>query len=358
MAAAAAAQPAASPESLGRVIEQAVAAEQPCAGALAVGITHGNVRADRFYGDTGKIDRPNADTEFGIGSITKTFTATLLAYALQQGTMRLNDPLAQYAPQGYTAPDFNGRQIELLHLATHTSALPRVVTNFRPPLVPEAMWRFTRGYRLTRPPGDQFEYSNLGYALLARAIVRSMKASEDQLYASVITRPLGMRDTAIAMTAAQQARLAQGYDPKGRPAPEFGPAFPAMNGAGGLRSTLNDMMRYLDFQLGKIDTPLRSLLPILHQPRHAKASQAGGSVGLAWQMRARPDGSLTVYHEGAMPGYSSIITFAPASATGAVILSSQGECPVNRIAVRIMGALNGGGDNPRDFPHADGQNWD
>jgi serine-type D-Ala-D-Ala carboxypeptidase/endopeptidase len=85
----------------------------------------------------------------------------------------------------------------------------------------------------------------------ARAIARRENATEDQLYSRVITGPLGMRDTAIALSPAQHARLAQGYQPDGQPAPENAPGWPALDGAGALRSTLNDMMRYLDFELGK-----------------------------------------------------------------------------------------------------------
>ena len=76
-------------------------------------------------------------------------------------------------------------------------------------------------------------------------------------------------------------RLAQGFFPNGQPAPEFGHGYPALAGSGGIRSTLNDMMRYLDFELGNVAVPPSALLPVLHQPRHA-AGPNGGSVGLAW----------------------------------------------------------------------------
>jgi serine-type D-Ala-D-Ala carboxypeptidase/endopeptidase len=107
-------------------------------------------------------------------------------------------------------PAFDGQPILLLHLAEHTSGLPRVMPVAQPPLMPEAMWRFASTYRLQVPPGAQFLYSNLAYGLLARAIVRRESASEDQLYARIITRPLGMRDTAITLTSAQHERLARG----------------------------------------------------------------------------------------------------------------------------------------------------
>ena len=149
------------------------------------------------------------------------------------------------------------------------------------PTPPDELWRFIGSYQLLRAPGEQSLYSNLGYALLAQAMVRRLNASEDQLFARIITGPLGFKDTAFELTPAQRARLAQGFFPNGQPAPEFEPGYPALAGSGGIRSTLNDMMRYLDFELGNVDVPLSALLPVLHQPRHA-AGPNGGSVGLAW----------------------------------------------------------------------------
>jgi D-alanyl-D-alanine-carboxypeptidase/D-alanyl-D-alanine-endopeptidase len=326
-----------SPEKLGRMIDQAVAGVPPCVG-LAIGVTQGNVRTQRFYGDAGNHSPPRADTLFGIGSITKTLTATVLAFADQEGRMHLDDPLARYAPPGFRVPEFNGQPILLAHLAQHTSGLPRMVPDPASPMPPERLWRFTSNYQLPHAPGEQFLYSNLGFALLARAMVRQLNASEDELYARIITGPLGLHDTAIELTAAQRTRLAEGFRANGQPAPEFGPGFPAMAGAGAARSTLNDMMRYLDFELGQLDVPLRSLLAVLHQPRHAAG--ANGSVGLGWQMRDGPHGKV-IFKDGAMPGYASYMVFVPTQATGVVVLSNQAKCTVRRIAGQIMRELNG-----------------
>src|SRR6266571_2567983 len=86
---------ASSQEMVGQMIDQVVASVPACVG-LAIGATQGNTRVQRFYGDTGKHGLPKADTEFEIGSITKTLTATLLAFEDQQGTMHLGDPLSRY----------------------------------------------------------------------------------------------------------------------------------------------------------------------------------------------------------------------------------------------------------------------
>jgi D-alanyl-D-alanine-carboxypeptidase/D-alanyl-D-alanine-endopeptidase len=327
-----------SPEALGQIIDQAVARVPQCVG-LAIGATQGSVRAQRFYGDTGNRGRPGPDTVFAIGSITKTLTATLLAFADRLGTMHLDDPLARFAPSGYRVPDFDGQPITLAHLAEHTSGLPRRVAGPTAPMPPEELWRFLADYQLPRAPGEQFLYSNLGFALLARAMVQRLNASEDELYAGIITTPLGLHDTAIELTAARRARLARGFRPDGQPAVELEhmQGYPAMVGAGWIRSTLNDMMRYLDFELGRIDVPLRSLLPVLHRPRHATPN---GSVGLGWQMRDGAHGRI-IFKDGAMPGYAAYMVFVPTQGTGVVVLSNQARCEVHKIASQIMSELVG-----------------
>jgi D-alanyl-D-alanine-carboxypeptidase/D-alanyl-D-alanine-endopeptidase len=337
-----------SPRMLGQIIDEAVAHVPACAG-LAIGATQGDVRAQRFFGDTGNSGPPRADTVFEIGSITKTLTATVLAFAEQQGTMHINDPLALYGPPGprYRVPGFDGQPIRLAHLAEHTSALPRQVPYAVFPTMPEQLWLFVGSLQLQRPPGERYLYSNLGYALLARAMVRRFNKSEDQLYADIITGPLGLHDTGIELTPAQHARLAWGFRKKGQLAPEWGPGFPAMNGAGGVRSTLDDMMRYLDFELGRVDIPLRALLPALHQARHATPT---GSVGLGWQMRDGPNGRV-IFKDGAMPGFASFMAFAPPRGTGVVILSNDKSCAVAQIAREIMGGLNG--EAMQELPPAD-----
>ena len=340
----------AGPDDLGRLIDDVVMRAPSCIG-LAVGVAQGDTRAQRFHGETGNRGRPNADTEFEIGSITKTFTATLLAYEDQLGRIRLDDPLARYAPAGMRVPSFNGQPILMLQLADHTSGLPRVVQGFTPPLMPDVMWRFVSNYQLTRAPGEQFLYSNLGFGVLARAIVRRENMTEDQLYARIITGPLGMRDTAIKLSPAQHARLAQGYRPNGQAAPENAPGWPALDGSGALRSTLSDMMRYLDFELGRTTVALSSLLPALHQPRHAAGPN--GSVGLGWQMRERPDGVKTIFKDGATPGYSAFMIFTPSTASGAVILSNHRGCTVQRMGAQIMAGLNERGEIPFEPPLSD-----
>lgn len=145
----------------------------------SAGIVAGMVFADGStrvlaYGDAGRGRRLDKRSVFEIGSITKTFTATLLADMAERGEVRLTDPVARLLPPEVTVPSRGGRQITLLDLATQTSGLPRLSTNLAitEPGNPYAdytvdqLYAFLNGYTLTRDPGAQFEYSNVGVGLL------------------------------------------------------------------------------------------------------------------------------------------------------------------------------------------------
>jgi CubicO group peptidase (beta-lactamase class C family) len=165
-----------------------------------------------------------------------------------------------------------------------------------------------------------------------------IRASLEQLYARVITGPLGMTDTAMQLTAAQHSRLALGFTANGQRASEFTPGFPFVGGASALRSTLRDMMRYLAFELGEASSALVSLLPVLHQPRHAADL---GNVGLGWNIRTLRNGIQVIWKDGVMPGYSSHINFAPSRGTGSVVLANQARCGVRPVAAELITRLNG-----------------
>src|SRR5208282_215717 len=240
--------------------------------ALIVGVMQGSDRMVRGYGETtvGSGIRPTASTVWEIGSITKTFTAMLLASYVRQGLVHYDDPLQKYVPNWVTVPSYRGRQIELIDLATHTSGLPKDPRlGGRYHLSDEEMYRLTNAYVLTRAPGSRFEYSNWGFALLAHALMRATGQEYQPMVETNLCIPLGLVDTRVDLTPDELARQAQGYGPAGRPKPHDNPTWPAFIGAGALRSTRDDMMRYLAYNLGQANTPLNSLLPDLQRHWHA-----------------------------------------------------------------------------------------
>lgn len=327
-----------------------------CAG-VAVGVNDRGTQSFYAYGETarGSGRRPTLTTEFEIGSITKVFTTTLLALYAQRQKIKLDAPLQNYVPQGVTVPNFGGRQITLVDLATHTSGLPR-----QPPMHGNSysvseMYAFLSSYRLQRAPGAQFLYSNLGVALLAQAIAQATGTPWEQLVRQDITAKLGMPDTRLKLDDEERTRLAVGYNRAGRQARENMPTWPAFNGAGALFSTVSDMQRFLAWNMGETknsDLP-DGLLDELHKSRFA-LPRPGAGVGLAWQI-APLGGSLSViWKNGGTLGYSSYIGFVPQSRTGVVLLTNSQGCPATRTGYQILATLNGKTGEPNAPPEEEG----
>ncbi len=152
---------------------------------------------------------------FEIGSITKVFTASVLASMVARGEVRLDDPVARYLPPSVKAPTRGGKEITLAHLATHTSGLPRLPPDLQPsdPANPYAdctvdqMYQFLSAYALPRDIGAQYEYSNLGMGLLGPALARRAGKSYEELVIERVLAPLAMSDTRITPTPGMGARF-------------------------------------------------------------------------------------------------------------------------------------------------------
>src|SRR5438045_6073608 len=113
------------------VIKERVDAKR--SSGIAVGILDPDGRTRVFaYGTSGTSRPLDANSVFEIGSITKTFTATTLADMVVKGEVKLEDPVAKYLPGASHVPSRNGREITLVDLATQSSGLPRMPTNFHP----------------------------------------------------------------------------------------------------------------------------------------------------------------------------------------------------------------------------------
>jgi serine-type D-Ala-D-Ala carboxypeptidase/endopeptidase len=317
--------------------------------AIAVGAYDRGTPGFYAYGEVarGSGRLPTPTTEFEIGSVTKVFTTTLLALYAQRQLIKLDAPLRNYVPPGITVPSFGARQITLVDLATHTSGLPR-----QPPMLGDSyssseMFAFLASYRLQRAPGTQFEYSNLGVALLADALAQATGTPWEQLVQQEITAKLGMPDTRLKLDDEERARLAVGYNRAGQPAKENMPTWPAFNGAGALFSTITDMQRFLAWNMGEIkgDFP-NGLLNDLHKSRFA-LPRAG--VGLGWHIAPLGADLAVVWKNGDTLGYSSYIGFVPHARSGIVLLANSAKCPVTRAGYQILATLNGQAGEP-DVP--------
>ncbi len=294
---------------------------------IIVGLIDG--RGSRYfsYGETvfGNATTPDEHTVFEIGSITKVFTSILLADMVRSGEVALDDPIDQYLPEGVTAPQGGGRSITLYDLATHTSGLPRMPSNFAPAdatnpyadYTVEQMYAFLSEYALQREIGSQYEYSNLAGGLLGNLLANAAGMTYGDLIQQKITSVIDMDDTVIELTPDQQQRLARGH---------VGATvvsnwdIPALAGAGALRSTASDMLTFLAANTGVEETRLYGAMSDTHQPRET-AGSASMRVALGWHVRSDGDKKV-VWHNGGTGGYRSFAGFLQGGTAGVVVLTN------------------------------------
>ena len=268
----------------------------------------------------------NGDTVFEIGSMGKVFTALLLADMAHKGEVKLDDSIAKYLPATVKAPKPNEKSITLIDLATHTSGLPRLPTNLSPrdPANPYAdytvkqLYDFLSSYELTRDIGSSYEYSNLGAGLLGHILALRAATDYESLVKSRISVPLGMASTTISLPPALSARLAVGHDASLQRVANWD--MPTLAGAGALRSTVNDMLKFLAANLGYGKSEVsEAMVAMLHVRR--PTGDANSKVALGWQVLKTNKGEI-VWHNGGTGGYRSIMSMDLRMKTGVVVLSN------------------------------------
>jgi serine-type D-Ala-D-Ala carboxypeptidase/endopeptidase len=278
-------------------------------------------------------------TLFEIGSITKVFTGILLADMIERGEVRLEDPVAQFLPDGTPVPSRNGKQIRLVDLATHSSGLPRMPSNFAPadPSNPyadysaERLYEFLRGHTLTRGIGERAEYSNIGVGLLGHALSRRAGTSYEALVTERILEPLGMANTRIVLRPEDRARLAPGHSPSGMPVPNWD--LDALAGAGALRSSTDDMLKFLEANINPPENRVGRAIRAAQTPRVTFNDTM--RVGLLWLTQKTMFGRTVVWHNGGTAGYRTFIGFDPERRVGVVVLSNRSNS-VDRIGQHLL----------------------
>ena len=303
---------------------------------IIVGAVDGGTTTIYTAGTSGTGRPIDEHTLFEIGSVTKTFTATILASMVRDGSVSLDDPVAKYLPAGVTVPERHGKKITLLNLATQHSGLPRLPTNLDITHTTDPyatytvaqMYAFLSHYKLTRDPGAQFEYSNYGVALLGQALANRAHTSYADLLRKRVLDPLGMHDTSLALSAEQRTRFAAGGTVDGDAAPPWTITL-AIAPAGGIHSSMADMLKYLRCNMGQ--GPLAKTCLFAQQPRD---TFPGNHIGLIWWTG---DTRHIVHHGGDTAGYHASIAIAPDRTRGAVVLANGG-LPVEDVAIHTLDA--------------------
>src|SRR5215475_7128326 len=285
-----------------------------------------------------------ADSIFNLGSVGKVFATTLLAQAVKQGQLSLEDPVAKYVTGLQRGGDV--RQITLGQLASHTSGLPRVPQQYETWHKGGYTWpdfvRFLNSWKASpnHEPGQQYLYSNAGMVLLRVALERRFNMRFAALMHQRLTGPLGMVSTALPLPGDLLGRAVQGYGPKGgpigRPGMEGGTF--KWPGSGQIYSSARDMATFLTANLGELPDhqPIENAMTFAQQPVFTVSPRL--SIGLAWQNVHT--GNLTIIDKnGGLDTTSTYIGFAPQQKLGVVILVNRGKQQATIYGRQIIHAL-------------------
>lgn len=340
-------------DSIREALEQRVGARDKSAGMVAVVVDERGTRMTS-YGSSGVPGLAlDGDTVFEIMSITKVLTSLLLADMAARGEVAFDDPVTKYLPSSVTLHE-HGRPITLLDLATYTSGLPNMPGNLPPnwydspnPLgdyTQAKLFEFLSGYVPKYEPGAHYEYANLGFGLLGIALAGRAGKSYEDLLIERVCDPLGLAHTRITLTGDMHRHLAQGHDLDGKPTQLWD--FPAIPGAGYVRTTANDLTALLKACMGLAHTPLNAPLARLIATRKA-TPLAGTDVGLGWFISSNGKEEIA-WKSGLSAGCNTFIGFSTDRRRGALLLSNFLWLPID------AGTINMGIQMiDTDFPSVD-----
>ncbi|MGY3213342.1 serine hydrolase domain-containing protein [Mucilaginibacter sp. HD30] len=298
---------------------------------LSIGIIkNGNVSIYN-YGETTKSNNklPTGNTLFEIGSITKTFTAALLAWYVNEGKIKLSDPITKYLPDS-VASNVQLKNVTLLNLSNHTSGLPSLPTNFQAQKPydqsnpyknynKQLLFAYLKSCRLNNEPGTTYAYSNVAVGLLGVIMEKISGKPYEQIVQEIITTPLQMKGTAQHLPRILADRFAAVYDDQGNVTPAWD--FDALAAAGSLRSTVNDLAIYAKANMATDESKLSKAFKLTHQITFKNSDTP---IALGWHI-IKVGGVDYTYHNGGTYGSSSFLAFNTEKKLAVIVLSNASE---------------------------------
>ncbi len=260
-------------------------------------------------GTSGRADLPIERAAFEIGSITKLFTSTLFATMIARGE------IAEDATLGSRIADLPPEiaSITLAQLAEHRSGLPPLPPNLTTATASDPYRTYDatmllaglRATKLATPPGTAFAYSNFGGGLLGYVLAQRLGMSYADALRKRVFTPLGMSATDVATPGSTRADLATPHDDVMLPSSPW--TFDALAGAGAIRSTAADMVRFARAARGVGPSDLTRAIAFAQTPRAAGSGGGIASVGLGWLTSAYG----VRWHNGGTGGFRSDLFYDP-----------------------------------------------
>ena len=327
-------------------------------GSVTIGVVSGpDLVWTKSYGmaDEERKITANQDSVYRIGSITKQVTGIMLLQLVEQGKVRLSDPVEKYYPDiKRVANSFpHAPPITLRDLATHTSGLDREPGDMPTYTTgPVSAWDKTllsavAHTKYAYEPGTRYFYSNIGYGILGQALGNAAGAPYIRYVQQHILGPLKMTNTAFEQNDELVKKLAKGYivaDGVPDPAPSAkelrtGRGYKIPNGA--LFTTVRDRARFVSFEMG--DGPEVVLKKTTLKENLSRAYSVDGDMksgyGIGFMMSRKGD-LISIGHGGSVAGYTAGAYFHPDTHVGIIFLRNAGRGFGNDVVMAALGALS------------------
>lgn len=310
--------------------------EHKVPGLVIGAVRNGETAVSGFGKASDGGEAPDGDTVMRIGSVTKAFTGQILAALAADGTVSLTQKLGTLAPDLGTGADPNVAKIRLIDIATQSAGLPRELPhepgpadNPFAPITREGFAAWLKKEPLLYAPGTGVLYSNFAFDLLSIGLSEAAKKPYPELLKEHITGPLGMTDTTFVLSDAQKKRLMQGHNFDGKPLPDV-PTGDVIVGSGGLYSTTNDLLRWMQWHLDRFATDGAETRMLDHAAYLVRdglnpvqgMDESGhmDAMSLAWVvMMPKGDRPLILQKAGGLQGTFSYIAFAPTRGVAAFV---------------------------------------
>jgi CubicO group peptidase (beta-lactamase class C family) len=312
-----------------------------------------------------------ATTVHGIGSVTKSFTCVAIMQLAERGKLKVDDPVVKYLPEFRTPDPERTKQITIHHLMTHSSGIPPLRTLYpamlasmrNDPGAKEIVAKLTdfsevntytelmdfiakQEFELLGEVGAQFSYSNDGYALLGAIIERVSGLSYIEFMQENVLKPAGMADSFIELESLYKHPeltipyvINKEHDEAVEPSPAYWQA-PAMLAAGFLRSTVPDMLRYMEiYRTGGMAGNVRILTKASVDAMTKPYIQCGPGQYYGYGLMITPNyhGVTLVEHGGAIKGCAAQVICVPEKGLTGVAFSNLGGVPSMKI---VLGGIN------------------
>lgn len=253
--------------------------------ALSIGIYKDGQTYMSHFGTLDGHVKPTDETIYEIASVSKTFTGYLIAKAVAEGKINLEDKINDLLKEDFSNLAFEGEPIRVKHLLTHTAGLPHfmapgmaeaferpdneVPTTFREleqNMTQERFIELLKDFKLQSAPGTVYKYSNAGAELLAYILSTVYNKPFDTLLKEQVFNGLDMNSSGIRLTSAQQERIAKGYWSKNETASPS-QIIPLWGGGNGVNTTLPDLMKWIEFNLNSDDNALKESQRIIYEKK-------------------------------------------------------------------------------------------